>query len=45
MIHGLKAKNGGAVLGQILDVQLIKRLPSISDAFGHGTSSIGKFIS
>jgi hypothetical protein len=45
MIHGPKAKNGGITARQILGVQLFRRSPLIPDAFGHGTSCIGKFIS
>jgi hypothetical protein len=44
-IHGPKAKNNGTAPRQILDIQLFHRFPLIPDEFGHGTSSIGTFIS
>jgi hypothetical protein len=44
MIHGPKAKNGSGPR-QILDVQFFERSLLISDEFGHGTSSIGMYIS
>jgi hypothetical protein len=44
-IHSSKAKNGGATLRQILDVQLFQRFLLIPSEFGHVTSSIGKVIS
>jgi hypothetical protein len=44
-IHGPKAKNGSAALRQILDIQLFRWSPLISDEFGHETCSIGNFIS
>jgi hypothetical protein len=45
MIHGPKAKNGGAATKQILDVQLFRRSPLNLDEFGHRTSSIRNVIS
>jgi hypothetical protein len=45
MIHGPKAKNGGATLRQILDVKLFRRFPFILNDSRHATSAIGKAIS
>jgi hypothetical protein len=44
-IHGPKPTNGGATQRQIPYIQLFRRLPLITDEFGHGTNSIGKVIS
>jgi hypothetical protein len=42
MIHGPKAKNGGAAPRQILDVQLFRWFPLISDEFELGPVSLGR---